>query len=179
MKTRFSISKMETISLLNLISTYGVLTEKQLLRFFPDKAAQITAALKDLTKQKRVFYNAQKRRYAADAECDKHADEAMLAAIWVLLDLYEHVEYHLPCDGRAKLCFFADGKIYEVLYIPAGHEALFNNIYFKDAGQDTQRIVIVENTAQAAQLRLPNVMGFCTVSSSGDVQYFLCKEGAS
>ena len=47
-------------------------------------------------------------------------DRELTAALWVLLDFIEKVEYHSPDNMPAKLVFFADGEVYEVVYVTPG-----------------------------------------------------------
>ena len=51
-------------------------------------------------------------------------DAGMMAAVWVLIDFIEEVEFHSVSDYPAKLLFFAGGEVYEVIYVPLNQEAL-------------------------------------------------------
>lgn len=55
MKTRAQIYSHEASGILRDISTYGVLTQKQILGLYPQKDEQIRNLLSYLCKQKRLF----------------------------------------------------------------------------------------------------------------------------
>ena len=83
-------------------------------------------------------------------------DKGLLAAIWVLADFIDRAEFHSVGDFPAKLIFFADGEVYEVIHAANGKEAL----------------ILVDKPEQIPELEIPNVRGYCTVSPEGEVQYY-------
>ena len=96
----------------------------------------------------------------------------MLAALWVLADFADRVEYHSPDDFPTKIIIFADGEAYEIICVTPGKEALVEHALSQSGEEDGQRILVVEDTGQIARLRIPCVTAFCTVADTGEIQYF-------
>lgn len=170
MKTRAQIYGQEANSLLRDITTYRVLKEEQLLRLYPGKRGQVKNLLAYLTKQGRIFHVDD--LYCAAPECAVGIDRGMLSALWVLVDFIDRVEYHGPGEFPAKILFFADGVVYEIVHAEEGSEALLAHLMGQEREETPHYIVLVDDMNQIAELNLPNVNGYCTVSLSGEVQYF-------
>ena len=75
------------------------MTEKQILRLYPDKRKQIEDLLLYLTKQGRIYHIDD--LYCAVPECAEEQDKGLLAAIWILTDFIERVEFSF---GRRLSC---------------------------------------------------------------------------
>lgn len=93
----------------------------------------------------------------------------------MLLDFIEKVEYHSPDNMPAKLVFFADGEVYEVVYVGPGKEALLQHalVAEDDSGR---RLVIIEEEDQMQHLHIPHIAAYCMVDEQGYVQYFRKEE---
>ena len=126
MKTREQIYGQEAASILRDITMYRALTEEQLLRLYPGKRSKVQNLLSYLTKQGRIWHI--EGLYCAAPECAGDVDKGLLAAIWVLADFIDRVEFHSVGDFPAKLIFFADGEVYEVIHAASGKETLINHI---------------------------------------------------
>ena len=111
MKTRAELYGHEAVGLLRDITMYRVLEKEQLLRLYPGKRGKIENLLAYLTKQGRIFFV--DGRYCASLDCAEQTDRGLLAAVWVLIDFIEQVEYHSVSDFPAKIIFFAEGEVYE------------------------------------------------------------------
>ena len=170
MKTREQIYGQEAGSILRDISMYGVLLEEQLLRLYPGKRAKVRNLLSYLTKQGRIW--SADGAYCASPELVGHEDWGMIAALWVLVDFIDRVEYHIVGEYPAKVVFFADGELYEVIYAACGKEALVNYILSVPAKEFPQYIVLVDKQEQITELDIPGVSGFCTVAPNGEVSYY-------
>ena len=170
MKTREQIYGQEAASLLRDISMYRVLTEEQILRLYPGKRDKISNLLIYLVKQGRIWYD--NGLYCASAECADHVDRSLLAAVWVLTDFMGHVEYHSVGDYPAKVIFFADGEVYEIIHAAPGKEALLSHILSSPGEDPAKCLVLVDDPAQIAALQIPHAVGFCTVSPQGHTQYY-------
>ena len=96
----------------------------------------------------------------------------MMAAVWVLIDFIEEVEFHSVSDYPAKLLFFAGGEVYEVIYVPLNQEALINQLWVQKEEQPPRRIVLVDMPEQIPRIHIPGCSGYCTVSPAGSVTYF-------
>lgn len=170
MKTRGQIYSQEAAGLLRDISTYRVLKEEQLLRLYPGKRSQVKNLLDYLTKQGRIYRVGD--LYCAGPECADNIDQGLLAAVWVLADFSDRVEFHAAGDFPVKVIFTADGVVYEIVHAEPGQEALLSYVMGVERKDPPHYIVLVDDVAQIAGLDLPNVNGYCTVSPDGTVQYY-------
>lgn len=170
MKTREQIYGQEATSILRDITMYRALTEEQLLRLYPGKRGKVQNLLSYLTKQGRIWHI--DGLYCAAPECAGDVDKGLLAAIWVLVDFIDRVEFHSAGDFPAKLIFFADGEVYEVIHAANGKEALINHILSAPAEEASSYLILVDKPEQIPELEIPNVCGYCTVSPEGEVQYY-------
>jgi hypothetical protein len=155
MKTREQIYGKEATGLLRDITSYHCLHRRQLLRMYPDRERKIENLLQYLVRQGRAFYSEATDCYYDNGEYI--TDPEMLAAVWVLVDFIDRVEYHTADDMPIKLMFFADGEV-----------ALFGK-----EEQAGKRLVIIESPEQIETLDIQNTAAFCFVDmGSGSVQYF-------
>ena len=175
MKTRAQIYEREAAALLRDISMYHVMMEEQLLRLHPGKEDKIRNLLAYLVSQNRVWKV--NNFYCYTPDCVKDMDRGLLAAVWVLADFIDQVEYHSVGDYPAKIIFFADGEVYEIIHAAQGKEVLLSHVLADPGEQPSRYLVLVDEPAQISELLIPNVNGYCTVSPAGEVQYYQ-KEGA-
>ena len=161
MKTREQIYGQEAAGILRDVSMYRALTEMQLLKLYPHKESKIRNLLSYLQKQGRIVQRGEYYRIPADAEAG--IDYGLSKAIWVLTDFMEQV---------AKIIFFADGEVYEIIYAEPGKEQLINQMLSTVKEVPPKYIILVEHPEQIAAIHTPNTGGYCTVSSSGEVQYY-------
>ena len=123
-----------------------------------------------LQKQGRIVQRGEYYRIPADAE--ESIDHGLSKAVWVLTDFMEQVEYHSVSDYPAKIIFFADGEVYEIIYAEPGKEQLINQMLSTVKEVPPKYIVLIEQPEQIAEIHTPNTSGYCTVSSGGEVQYY-------
>ena len=171
--TAHQLRPREAAELLRNITVYHCMRRDQLLRLYPGKEGVIENLLRYLVKQQRIFYNTDRDCYGDVPDCRE--DRELTAALWVLLDFIEKVEYHSPDNMPAKLVFFADGEVYEVVYVGPGKEALLQHAL---AAEDDsgQRLVIIEEEDQMQHLHIPHIAAYCMVDEQGCVQYFRKEE---
>ena len=170
MKTREQIYGQEAAGILRDVSMYRALTEMQLLKLYPHKESKIRNLLSYLQKQGRIVQRGENYRIPADAEAG--IDYGLSKAIWILTDFMEQVEYHTVSEYPAKIIFFADGEVYEIIYAEPGKEQLINQMLSTVKEVPPKYIILVEHPEQIAAIHTPNTGGYCTVSSSGEVQYY-------
>lgn len=170
MKTRSDLYGREAASLLRDITMYRALTGEQLLRLYPGKQKIIEKLLPYLVKQGRVHQV--NGLYCAAPECAEKVDRGLLAAIWVLVDFIGQVEYHSISDYPAKLCFFANQELYQVIHAEQGKEIMLSNVLADTGDEAPKYLVLVDDPAQIERLQIPEAAGYCTVSSDGTVHYF-------
>ena len=108
MKTRAQIYSHEASGILRDISTYGVLTQKQILGLYPQKDEQLKNLLSYLCKQKRLFLV--DGFYSLTPELPKDRDRGLEAAVTALADFMEGeasygyaVHYHLRIPDADQL----------------------------------------------------------------------------
>jgi hypothetical protein len=175
MKSREQIYRKEAATLLRDLTTYHFMYREQLLRLYPGKESKIENLLSYFLRQGRIFYEKNTDLYHDGTEAKP--DMSMLAAIWVLTDFIEKVEYHSAVDFPAALIFVADGELYEVLHIPVDKEAVTEHAIAQQGCDAEKRIVIVEDPKQVERLYIPNVTAYCTVDmQTGAIQYYRQEE---
>lgn len=170
MKTRGQIYSQEAARLLRDISMYRAVKEEQLLRLYAKNESKIKNLLAYLVKQKRIVQEGD--TYFASPGCVGRVDRSLMAALWVLADFADRVEYHSVGDFPAKIIFFADDEIYEIVHAEQGRETLMAHLLGAPGEEPSHYLVLVDNSEQIAELDLPNVCGYCTVSPDGEVQYY-------
>lgn len=170
MKTRTELYGKEAKSLLRDISMYRALTEEQVLRLYPGKRETMKNLLSYLTKQDRIYYI--DGLYCPTLECAENVDRGLLAAVWVLADFIDQVEYHSVAEYPAKIIFFADGEIYEIIHAAQGKDTLVSYVLSSAGEHPSRYLVLVDDPGQIEQLQIPNASGYCTVSPEGDVHYY-------
>lgn len=170
MKARDQLYSQEAAGLLRDISMYRALTEKQILGLYPGKEGIIRRLLDHMTAQARILH--QDGLYFAGQDRPDNIDWGLLAAVWVLVDFIDRVEYHAVGEFPVKVIFIADGEVYEVVHAEQGREHILARL-LRASGDETSRyLVLVDDPAQIDTLDLPHVCGYCTVAPSGEVQYY-------
>ena len=170
MKTRADLYSHEAVGLLRDITMYRVLEKEQLFRLHPGKQDKIENLLTHLTKQGRIWLV--DGRYCAAPDSAEQMDRGLLAAVWVLADFIDQVEYHSISDFPAKIIFFAEGEVYEIIHVEQGKETMISHLLSVPKEEPSKYIVLVDDLSQLQQLDLPPVNGYCTVSPNGEVQYY-------
>ena len=171
MITREQLYGKEVGSLLRDITTYHCMKYEQIKRLYHIQEDKLERLLTYIVRQGRIFYDAQKGIYYDFP--DMQTDTEMLAAIWVLADFEDRLEYHSTDTFPTQIIFFADGETYEIIYVPVGKETLvlqaMNMRHDNDCGK---KILIVECVEQIEIIELEGAI-FCTVDiESGEVQYY-------
>ena len=160
------------MGILRDIAMYRNLSEHQILGLYPNKQASVIQnLLAYLVKQRRIFVNVPSGLYTASEEPEE-VDRGMMAAIWVLIDFIDQVDYHSTSDFPCKIIFFSCHEVYEIVYVPCGKEDLISNVLSSKADSPPHYIVVVDSPGQIANIRIPNASGYCTVSAAGKVQYY-------
>lgn len=150
MKTREQIYGQEAAGILRDVSMYRALTEMQLLKLYPHKESKIRNLLSYMQKQGRIVQRGEYYRISADAEAG--IDYGLSKAIWVLTDFMEQVEYHSVSEYPAKIIFFADGEVYEIIYAEPGKEQLINQMLSTVKEVPPKYIVLIEQPEQIAEI---------------------------
>jgi hypothetical protein len=125
-----------------------------------------------MVQQGRIYRTHERTHYSIDKAHSKNIDKGLLASVWVLLDFIDKVEYHYICDFPVKISFFADGEVYEIIYVTLEQEILLNHALSKEEKNDTRRIILIDRPEQIELIDIPNTSGFCSVEPDGTVQYY-------
>ena len=157
--------------ILKLLSTYKVLSPKQLIRMFPDLPKEKTLLLIRQLKRKGRLFSLPGNDYVSCTK-DCEPDFSLIAAFWVLLDFQPHVIYHSASEFPVTLTFYTKTDGFNVIHVPVGKEILVNHAMRGYADDDLTNLVIVDNTTQIPLLTFPGIGAYCTVSQDGQVQYY-------
>ena len=160
----------DAASILRDLSMYKVLKKEQLLGLYPGRQKVIEKVLLYLLKQRRIWKVGD--YLCATPDALDSIDPSMVSAVWVLLDFIEKVSYHSAGDYPAKIVFYVEGNIYEILYAGVGNEALVSYLSSLKSHSDYSHIILLDRPEQINELDIPNTCGFCTVSPSGEVSYY-------
>lgn len=174
MKAKGPNFSQEATRLLRDISMYQVLRKEQLLRLYPGKEQNVRMLLAYLVNQNRIVV--QKGLYFMATGRPDSIDWGLLAAVWVLVDFIDRVDFHAVGEFPAKVIFTADGEVYEVVYAERGKEVMLSQLMGRQDGGTPHYLVLVEDPEQIPALDLPSVRGYCTVSPNGEVQYYQKEE---
>lgn len=162
----------EAAALLRAVTTYRVILETQIYRFYPGKEEVVKNLMRYLVRQGRIVHCQETLRYAATQEDLQQPDNSMLLSLWVLLDFIDKVEFHTSSDFPAKIVFFADSEMYEIIHVPYDSELLLAHAVTQKGDDEIKRIVIVDVPEQIKSIKISSVAGFCTVDAGGKIQYY-------
>ena len=165
--------RFEAASILRDLSMYKVLTREQLIRLYPGKERKVEKLLPYMKKQYRIWEV--DGFYCTSPDAAKEIDRGLFLSVWVLIDFIDQVSFHAASsEYPGKLVFSVEGEIYEVIYADEGREALVNYLKIsQNQDQDrTNYLILVDKPEQIMELNFPNTCGFCTVSPTGEVEYY-------
>lgn len=156
--------------LAQIISLYGALEYRQLLELHPDRSENTRNQISWLIKNNRVYRDNE----VVKARPDLAPDPAMIAAFWVLLDFYRtgQVEYHTKSDFPAIIYFFVGGENYDIIVMPPGSESLICHALRYGPQDVAKHIIVLDNAEQLQNCPLPGAPVYCTVSATGQIDYF-------
>ena len=170
MKTRADIYGKEASSILRDITMYRAMTKEQILRFHPDKRRKVENLLSYMIKQNRIYHI--NGLYCAAPECAEQLDTGLLAAVWVLADFMDQVEFHSSSDYPTKIIFFANDSVYEIVYVAQGKEVIVSNVLAVQGNDPSKYLVLVDHPDQIEQIHIKQDSVYCTVTPEGEVQYY-------
>lgn len=161
----------EAQELVRLISLYKSLRLQQIYRFFPEKETVVRGLLKRVVKQRRGIYDPKSERVYANEKSAAAINRERDAALWVLLDFLDKVDYHTSSDYPVQICFFSDGEQYDIIAVPEGKERLIEQM-INTVKLASSRIIIVDSPSQIPKIQITGVRGYCTVSGEGEIRYY-------
>jgi len=166
MKTRNDIYRAEAAMLIHLVTTYHTITFDQALKFFPKSENTIRTLIRKLIKQKRLYFDETKNLLCDRPESANSPDYGMISSLWVLLDFKKNILHHTSSDFPAKLTFFAQDEVYEIIYVPPEQETLINHVLSITPKDNANRLILLEIKEQAPLISIPNTIAFCMVKDN-------------
>lgn len=154
-----------------LLSTYQVLSFKQLTRLFPELPEEkVLLLIRQLERKGRLSYQTDSGYICYTKECSP--SQSRIAAFWILLDFQPHVTYHTVSEFPVTLTFYTKTDGFNVVHVPLGKEMLINHALSGYHEDDLTNLVVVDRTDQIPLISFPGIGAYCTVSSDGQVQYY-------
>ena len=166
---------------LDLIRKYNVMELGQVELFFPGERTGVIRAMRRLEKNRQIFRNPYTGLVSSSGFAYSVKDEGTIRALWVLGDMVgkRKIEGHFLAqreDFPVRIVFFDSGEIYDILYVGIGDVKLVNGIYGKMRRPEGRHIVVIEDKELMGQIKIPDVVGFCLVRDSGEVEYYRKRE---
>ena len=168
----------ESLEIVRVISLYNVLKTEQIIKLFPNKSSDTVVGILDiLDRNSRLVF--EKRQQNVKVSAKAEADPGTIKAFWVLLDFYADITFHTASDFPVALCFFAKEELYDVIVVPYDNETHVNHaVWTTRTSEPVKSIVVVDTPEQINRIKIPNVVGYCTVANDGVVTYFKVEKGA-
>ena len=146
------------------------MSKEQILGLYPGNRKDMERVLKYLVEQCRAWEI--EGGYFISSGGKHERDPVLLSAVWVLIDFIEQVEFHSTGEYPAKIIFFAEGQVYEIIHAGIGREALVATVMSTHSQIPSNYLILVDRPEQIAELNISNTCGYCTVSADGKVQYY-------
>ena len=167
-----------------LIQTYNVLLKSQIYAYFAKTPRDhfVGRAFKTLEKEKQIYIHQDLEMAAINEEAFKARNVGTLQAFWVLLDIMDQkeVDQHFLASKEeypVRIVLCGEGEIYDILYVSENEVQVTNNLFTRKMTDDCGHIVIVEKPGYIHEIRIPDVLGFCTVKEGGEIEYYRNADG--
>lgn len=167
-----------------LIQTYNVLLKSQIYAYFAKTKRDhfVGRAFKALEKEKQIYIHQDLEMAAINEEAFKARNLGTLQAFWVLLDIMDkkEVDQHFLASKEeypVRIVLCGEGEIYDILYVSENEVQVTNNLFIRKMTDDCGHIVIVEKPGYIPEIRIPDVLGFCTVKEGGEIEYYRNADG--
>lgn len=159
------------MEILRIINLYPGVQERQLYGFFPGREEKIRTLLSHLKKQGRITHLDTGNLFPYGKQTVS-SDVGLLRSVWVLLDFIDRAEFHSTSEFPVTIIFFADGELYEIVYVAIGQETLISHALSNKREAIGRRIVLVDDPAQISSLSFAGISGFCTADNAGNINYY-------
>ena len=165
--------------ILELVKKYNVLYKKQLYEFFAVDGREkfVGKALHSLLKDRFLYLNDVTQMVYQHEKAYEFREKGTLMAFWVLISLMKQkkIENHFLSSREeypVRIIFVGDAEIYDILYIPESDVELVNNLFARKRIECCGHVAAVESAEYIHRLRIPDVLGFCTVEEDGKIEYY-------
>lgn len=162
-----------------LIQKYNTLYKGQLYEFFSKDGREqfVGRALKALEKGREIYICQELKLVSVNETSYGARDYGTLQCVWALLGIMDQkkVEQHFLASKEeypVRIVFVGDGEIYDILFVSEAEVEITNNLFARKGIDSCGHIVVVENPESIPEIRIPDVVGFCTVKEDGKVGYY-------
>lgn len=162
-----------------LVQKYNVLDKSQLYAYFEKDGRErfVGRALKVLEKDRMIYVNNETKQVAANESAHTAWERGISTCLWVLIDLMSQkkIEQHFLASKEEypiRIIFVGDGEIYDLLYIAPEDIELTNQLFVRKKIDGCGHVVVVEEPESIPKIRIPDVIGYCTVKGDGEVEYY-------
>lgn len=162
-----------------LIQKYNTLYKGQLYEFFSKDGREqfVGRALKALEKGREIYICQELKLVSVNETSYGARDYGTLQCVWALLGIMDQkkVEQHFLASKEeypVRIVFVGDGEIYDILFVSEAEVGITNNLFARKGIDSCGHIVVVENPESIPEIRIPDVVGFCTVKEDGKVGYY-------
>ena len=162
-----------------LVQKYNVLDKSQLYAYFEKDGRErfVGRALKVLEKDRMIYVNNETKQVAANESAHTAWERGISTCLWVLIDLMNQkkIEQHFLASKEEypiRIIFVGDGEIYDILYIAPEDIELTNQLFVRKKIDGCGHVVVVEEPESIPKIRIPDVIGYCTVKGDGEVEYY-------
>lgn len=170
MKTRADFME-DAKNVLEIITTYKVLKQEQLLRAIFNKNQQKRqAVIRLLEREKRIYLCDD--LVSSEEKWSKHYDKGLITAFWILLDFEDEVLFHTLSAFPAKIDFVTYEDAFDIIAVEKGQETFLNAFYKRHVDKTVKHLVAIEDKEQMHKLSFPGIAGFCLVDDNGNISYY-------
>lgn len=163
----------------SLVQRYNVLYKSQLYAFFEKDRRDrfVGRALKALEKERSIYISQETKQVASSEDAYAAWERGTSTSVWVLLDLMDQkkIEQHFMASKEEypiRIVFVGDGEIYDILYVAPEDVELTNQLFARRKIDGCGHIVVVEEAEDIPKIRIPDVIGYCTVKEEGQIEYY-------
>lgn len=163
----------------DLVQKYNVLDKSQIYDYFGKTGREhfVGRAIRALEKERSVYVCRETKQVASSDTAHLAWERGMSLSVWVLLDLMDQkkIEEHFAASKEEypiRIVFVGDGEIYDILYAPPEDIEVTNQLFARKNIDGCGHIVIVEEPEDIPKIRIPDVIGFCTVKEEGQIEYY-------
>ncbi len=162
-----------------LVQKYNVLDKGQIYAYFGKSGRDrfVGRALKNLEKERSIYVCRETKQVASSEAAHAAFERGLCLSVWVLLSLMDQkkIEEHFAASREefpVRIVFVGDGEIYDIVYAAPEDIELANHLFSRKNIDGCGHIVIVEEPEDIPKIRIPDVIGYCTVKEEGKIEYY-------
>ena len=134
-------------------------------------------AIRALEKGHSIYVCRETKQVASSDTAHAAWERGLGLSVWVLLSLMDQkkIEEHFVASKEeypVRIVFVGDGEIYDILYVPPEDIEVTNQLFARKNIDECGHIVIVEEPEDIPKIRIPDVVGYCTVKEEGQIEYY-------